>query len=105
MRVSPDRRTTTEAARDVGWASARSSRRGSIYGIGRSGSRDHEVERLPGADRSEVVVFSSAPPRPPGVIAATTNSQSALASLSRRLHQNGQVDEIPQLGPRCIDPL
>ena len=60
-----------------------------------SGAWDDEVERLPGADRGEVVVFRGAPSRPPGVIAIPTNHQSSLAFLSRCLHQNGQVDEVP----------
>ena len=60
-----------------------------------SGAWDHEVERLPGADRGEVVVFRGAPSRPPGVIAIPTNQQSSVAFLSRCLHQNGQVDEVP----------
>jgi hypothetical protein len=54
-----------------------------------SDARDDEVERLSGADRGEVVVFSGAPSRPPIVIAVAANSLSAPAFLSRCLHQNG----------------
>src|ERR1035438_6270069 len=63
--------------------------RGSPSGNVLSDARDDEVERLSGADRGEVVVFSGAPSRPPIVIAVSANSLSAPAFLSRCLHQNG----------------
>src|ERR1019366_1602288 len=48
---------------------------------------------------------------PPDVLAvvrahpATANSLSAPAFLSRCLHQNGYVDEVPQLGSPGVDTL